>query len=206
MVFWSHITPKGNTGVVGEQLRRDTVDGLPVLIVDNLLPGEQIKRLFNWLHGSAFTRSEAARPDTQAFLHWAFNVPPEECRRLPLYYPALNAISQHLPERGAQRLYRSYCNLSTYGDMLFTHTDAKPGEQGLTALWYIAPQWDTEWGGETLLFDASGDPVVVIGFKPGRLALFDGSILHAGRPPNRICVMPRLTFALKFAPEEASSR
>lgn len=177
------------------------IEGMPVIVADGLLPDEQTRRLFNWLNGSSFTRSEAARPDTQAFLHWAFNIATEDCRKLPLYPQTARAISEYLPELGPHRLYRAYCNLCTYGDMLFTHTDAQPGEQGLTALWYIAPQWDPEWGGETLLFDAAGDPVFVIGFKPGRLAIFDGRILHAGRPPNRVCVLPRLTFALKFAPE-----
>lgn len=188
----------------GKSIRRGSVEGLPVLVLDGLMPDAYTHRLFNWLSNSPFTRSEAARPDTQAFLHWAFNVSIEECRRLPLYLPAVRALEEHLPDRGRQRLCRAYCNLCAYGDMLFTHTDSQPGEPGLTALWYIAPQWDTEWGGETLLFDESGDPQFVIGFKPGRLAIFDARIRHAGRPPSRVCVIPRLTFALKFGPEPAA--
>lgn len=180
------------------------MDGLPAVVVDGLIPESRTQQLFHWLNGQPFTRSEAARPDTQAFLHWAFNVSLDDCRRLPLFRPTMRALAEALPERGPQRLYRAYCNLSTYGDMLFTHTDSQPGEEGLTALWYLAPQWDPEWGGETLLFDESGDPLFVIGFKPGRLAIFDARIRHAGRPPSRVCVLPRLTFALKFGPEKAA--
>lgn len=194
---------EGKAKVAENGVRKGEVEGMPLVVLDGLLPNEQTVRLFNWLSGSPFTRSEAARPDTQAFLHWAVNVPPRDCRNLPLYQPTVDALAHHLPENGPQRLYRSYCNLCSYGDMLFTHTDAKPGEQGLTALWYIAPQWDMEWGGETLFFDTAGDPVFVIGFKPGRLAIFDARIRHAGRPPNKVCVLPRLTFAMKFAPETA---
>jgi hypothetical protein len=34
--------------------------------------------------------------------------------------------------------------------------------------------------------------------RPGWLAVFDGELLHAGRPPNRNCYMPRFTLALKL--------
>lgn len=184
-----------------DNVRRGSVDGLPALVVDGLMSAAEAARLFQWLKGQPFTRNEFARPDTQAFLHWAYNLSVADCERLPLYPATLEAIRTHLPERGAQRCYRSYCNLSTYGDMLFTHTDSQPGVEELTALWYIAPRWDLEWGGETVLFNSRGDAEFVANPRPGRLLIFDGRIRHAGRPPSRVCVIPRLTFALKFEPE-----
>lgn len=84
--------------------------------------------------------------------------------------------------------------------MLFTHTDALPGQKGLTALWYIAPEWNVEWGGETLFYDSGLDAVAVVTPRPGRLVVFDGSITHVGRPPNRICYVPRYTLAFKLEP------
>lgn len=183
------------------RLRRASVDGLPVLVVDGLVTPAESANLYRWLTGQSFTRSEFARPDTQAFLHWAYNLSVADCQRLPLYRATLQAFQSYLPERGAQRCYRAYCNLSTFGDMLFTHTDSEPGVEELTALWYIAPRWDLEWGGETVLFNSDGDAEFLASPRPGRLLLFDGRIRHAGRPPNRICVIPRLTFALKFEPE-----
>lgn len=187
------------------KLRRATVDGLPVLVLDGQLGQAPTAQLFQWLNGQPFTRSEVAREDTQSFRHWAWNLSVVECERLPLYAPTLRALAAHLPERGAQRCYRAYCNLSAYGDMLFTHTDSRPGVEELTALWYISPRWDIEWGGETLLYNAEGDAEVVVSPRPGRLLVFDGRIRHAGRPPSRICVIPRLTFALKFEPRSAQS-
>lgn len=180
--------------------RYGMVDGLPVIVRDGLMSEAANLRLFQWLCDSPFTRDEVARPDTQAFRHWALGVTPEECKRLPLYAPTERALQADLAQRGPQRLYRAYCNLCAYGDMLFTHTDSQPGREGLTALWYICPRWDVEWGGETLLFNADGDAEFVVSPRPGRLLLFDARIRHAGRPPNRICVLPRLTFALKFEP------
>lgn len=184
-----------NTGV-----RYAQVAGRPVVAIDGLMTPDEAARLFERLSEAPFTRNEVARPETQAFRHWAWNLEVVECMRMSLYTQAVRTIAGYFPERGPQRLYRAYCNLSTYGDMLFTHTDAHPNAEGLTALWYIAPRWDTEWGGETLFFDDAGDAQFVVSPRPGRLVIFDGCICHAGRPPSRICTMPRLTFALKFVP------
>lgn len=82
--------------------------------------------------------------------------------------------------------------------MSFTHTDVKDGGRGVTALWYVAPKWDVEWSGETILYDRHRDAIACVTPRPGRLAIFDASILHAGRPPNRICYAPRYTLTFKF--------
>lgn len=174
------------------------MDGFPLIVVDGLLGAAEINRWYESLCGVAFTRSEVARPETQAFKHWAWAITLEKCRQLPFHQLAQDAIQRCLGQRGPQRLYRAYCNLCTYGDMLFTHTDSQPEAEELTALWYIAAKWDVEWGGETVFFDSDGDAKAIVSPKPGRLAIFDGRIRHAGRPPNRICTEPRLTFALKF--------
>jgi hypothetical protein len=180
--------------------RRAVVDGFPALTIDGLMSTEESTRLFQWLCAQPFTRTEIAREDTRAFRHWVWNIPVEDCARMPLYKAATSAVAAYLPERGAQRCVRTYCNSSGYGDMLFTHTDMQPDSEGLTALWYITPNWDIEWGGETLLFNAAGDAEFVASPRPGRLLVFDGRIRHAGRAPNRVCAIPRLTFALKFLP------
>jgi len=51
-----------------------------------------------------------------------------------------------------------------------------------------------------MLYDHNQDAVACVTPRPGRLAIFDGTILHAGRPPNRICYAPRYTLAFKLAP------
>ena len=73
-----------------------------------------------------------------------------------------------------------------------------PTARELTALWFLCERWDTEWGGETLFYDATGDAQIAVTPKPGRLLLFDGAIRHAGKPPNRNCPVARYTFAIKL--------
>lgn len=178
--------------------RAALVDGRPVKVFDGLVSVRDVQSFFEQLLSSPFTRSEVARPDTQAFRHWAINFSLPAFQKMPLYQPTLLAVSQYFGDYGRLVPYRVYCNMSSYGDMLFTHTDALPGDKELTALWFITPRWDIEWGGETLFFNTRTDAEFVVSPSPGRLVLFDGAIRHAGRPPSRICTQPRFTFAVKF--------
>lgn len=177
--------------------RTHAIEGREIRVYDGLLEQPDLYALTSMFDKGAFTRSEWARDDTTAFRHWVTNIPLETSARLPVYAPMLKAI-EDFDRSGSYRAYRSYCNHAAYGDMLFTHTDARPGEGGLTALWYVAPLWDVEWGGETLFFNSSMDAEVAVSPRPGRLVIFDGSIVHVGRPPNRICYAPRYTLAFKF--------
>jgi hypothetical protein len=175
------------------------IDGRPLKIYDDLVPLPEVKRLTNAFLNAAFVCDEVARPDTYAARHWQLTIPLETARQLVVFQPTLKVL-QDFPERSHYRILRVYCNHASYGDMLFTHTDVHEGKEGLTALWYIAPEWNVEWGGETMLYDRNQDAVACITPRPGRLAIFDGTILHAGRPPNRICYAPRYTLAFKLEP------
>ena len=179
--------------------RRHQVDGREVCVYDGLLPHEQVVVLTSMFDEGAFTRTEWARPDTAAVRHWALNIPLEVGSRLAVYEPMMRAV-QELMAGKSYRIYRCYCNHASYGDVLFTHTDCEPQARDLTALWYVAPQWDVEWGGETLFYNRQADAEVAVTPRPGRLVIFDGTIQHAGRPPNRNCYAPRYTLAYKLEP------
>jgi hypothetical protein len=177
--------------------RRFEVAGRPVAVYDGLLPGPVLSQLVAAIEASPFTRSEVATPESAQYKHWAMNVRLEQLASSPLLGMAQPAIDEFRPGR-RYRCYRAYCNHASYGDMLHIHTDAQPQADELTALWYLARDWRPDWGGETLFYDADHDAVAAVSPRPGRLVVFDGSIPHAGRPPNRICVAPRYSFALKY--------
>jgi SM-20-related protein len=179
--------------------RRHSIEGREVRVYDGLLKTNEIQGLTAALQNGAFTRTEFARAETSAFRHWVLNIAIEAAAQLPIYQPTLSAAGD-FAAHSAYRIYRCYCNYATYGDMLFTHTDCPPGSGELTALWFITPQWNVEWGGETVFFDSSMDAQVAVSPRPGRLVLFDGSLPHVGRPPNRICYAPRYTLAYKLQP------
>lgn len=175
------------------------IDGRLLRVYDGLIALEDVRQLTNALMAGAFVCDEVARPDTYGARHWQLGISGAVVQRLPVYQPTLDALHD-FPQRSGYRIQRVYCNCSTYGDMLFTHTDVQDGKRGVTALWYVAPKWDVEWGGETMLYDRNHDAVACVTPRPGRLAIFDGTILHAGRPPNRVCYAPRYTLAFKFEP------
>lgn len=178
---------------------RAQIEGKSLAVYDGLLDKPELEKLTGVMYKSGFTRNEVARPDVAAFRHWASEIPVEALRQLPVWEPTRHALEQFNPGRRYD-VYRSYVNANFYGDMLFTHTDCLPGSDELTALWYLCTVWDHEWGGETLFFDSRNDARAVVSPRPGRLAIFNGNLTHAGRPPSRICVEPRFTLALKLQP------
>ena len=182
--------------------RAQSIQGHVIRVYDGLVALPAIKQLTTAFMKAGFARTEIARPDTGGYRHWVTEIPLETAAELQVYQPTMDAV--HDFEHAVKyRVYRSYCNYAAYGDMLFTHTDCRPEEQDLTALWYIAPEWNVEWGGETLFFNSQMDAEAVVTPRPGRLVVFDGTITHVGRPPNRICYAPRYTLAFKLEPLNA---
>lgn len=176
------------------------VEGRPIRVYDGLVPLPHIKQLTDAFMAANFVRDEVARADTNAFRHWELNIPLDTAPQLAVYRPTLEALRE-FPGGAGARLQRCYCNHASYGDMLFIHTDVQANQRPVvTALWYVAPEWNPEWGGETLFYDAQLDAVAVVTPRPGRLVIFDGAIPHVGRPPNRVCYAPRYTLAFKMDP------
>jgi hypothetical protein len=185
--------------------RQHSIEGQQVRVYDGLLKANEIQGLTTALDNGAFTRSEFARPETAHFRHWALNIAMETATQLPLYQPT-RAAAEEFSGHSEYQIYRCYCNYAAYGDMLFTHRDCAPGAREVTALWFIAPEWNVEWGGETVFFDSGMDAQVAVSPRPGRLVMFDGSLTHVGRPPNKICLMPRYTLAFKLQTQNTASR
>jgi SM-20-related protein len=183
---------------ISQLTRQGSIEGKGLWVFDDLVEPREIAALTTAFDNGAFTRNEIARPETAQYKHWALNVALEVAQQLPIHRPMLDALATVAPPGVRHRAYRAYCNYAAYGDVLFTHTDALPGSTELTALWFIAREWNVEWGGETLFFNSRQDAEFVVSPRPGRLCIFDGTLLHCGRPPSRICFSPRYTFAYKL--------
>ena len=177
--------------------RHAQVDGRDVFVFDGLISGEESTRYFQTLSRASFMRTEYARSDTQEFRHWVCEMPLENLSKISLW-PATQAAAAAARPGEQYQAYRVYTNFASHGDVLLSHFDALPDEKELTALWFLCETWDTEWGGETLFYDSSGDAQLAVSPRPGRLLLFDGAIRHAGKPPNRNCYVSRFTFAIKL--------
>ena len=123
------------------------VDDRPIHVFDNLISKAVLNETYMALKMAPFTLTEIARPDVEKYRHWAHNMPLEIAQKFPLVLIANNVIKSQFKER--YRAYRSYCNVATYGDMLYPHTDCLPDTNEMTALWFVQNEWNYEWGGET---------------------------------------------------------
>ena len=174
------------------------ISGYNLYIFDDVITPDENNKIARIFMESSFTRTESDRDDTSHIKSWAGEIDQESIKRFPIYCKSTELLFSCFPSE-SYRMYRSYCNVAFYGDMLFTHKDSDEDEGSTcTALWFIGLKWDVEWGGETIFFNNQKDAEIAVSPKPGRVVLFDGRILHAGRPPNRVCFEPRFTVALKF--------
>lgn len=172
------------------------VEGRSIFVIDGALPSWEVAILEAALREGRFRHTEVAREDTAQFKHWVIELSGASLGAPSLLDVTQRAVAQFFGT--GYQPFRVYCNVALFGDMLMTHEDCRPGDDVITALWYVSTKWDVEWGGETLFFDGAKDAAFVVSPKPGRLAIFDGAITHAGRPPSRICYEPRFTLAFKL--------
>lgn len=171
-----------------------------IWVFDNLLTLDHVKQLNLALKGSAYRRTEVATPASANITHHSVEFSAEQIQQLGLVKPTLFAMQQLEPGT-VFNIHRQYCNACYFGDLLLPHRDAMPGQRDVTALWYLNSEWDMAWGGATQFFDEATATAISVLPRPGRLALFDGELLHVGLPPNRQCFEPRLTLAIKLFPK-----
>ena len=180
--------------------RHGRIGDRDIWVFDGLLPMHSVTTMVNALDRAPFTRTEVATPETPQYRHWACEMDLRVLTGLPLYQATLKALAHTIPDR-RYRAYRAYTNYASHGDVLMIHTDSQPGADEYTALWYLANDWDADWGGETVFYDDDRDARFIVSPRPGRLVVFDGSIPHAGRPPARHCTSARYSFAIKLERE-----
>jgi 2OG-Fe(II) oxygenase superfamily len=96
------------------------------------------------------------------------------------------------------KLLRFYLDAHTYGTDGWPHTDSERADD-LTVVAYLNAEWKPEWGGETVVFDASHDVVAATLPRPNRLLTFPSNLLHAPRPVSKVFSDIRVVLVVKFA-------
>lgn len=83
---------------------------------------------------------------------------------------------------------------NTYGQDGDVHTD-HPDDDHVTCVIYLNKKWDSNWGGETIIFEDS--PTTVIP-KPGTAVIFSSKYPHVGKAPSRSCGQLRSVLAIQL--------
>jgi len=166
-----------------------------IQVLDESVPG--VLRFAAWEAVCAkrwYFGNQSNGPEDPAF--WKMDL--EEVPAITAVYDAVRARCEELA-RGPLVVLRQYANGHTYGLGGQAHADdARPGHY--TCLYYPMPDWNPDWGGETVFHHQAGDIALAVLPKPGRAVFFDSRILHSGRAPSRAFGGLRVTVAFKLGP------
>jgi SM-20-related protein len=101
-------------------------------------------------------------------------------------------------------LVRCYANAHTFGLDGSIHRDNPKDVPMVTTLVYCHRFWPLPWGGETLFYSDDCESITATTFpKPGRIAMFHGSMPHAARSPTRLCRELRVSLVFKSMKADA---
>lgn len=118
---------------------------------------------------------------------------------------ALKELENWLQTRAGDgyQIQRIYANGQTAGLDGRFHADSQQAGD-FTLLVFAIPEWKPEWGGEFVLRPEGREPIYILP-KPNRALLFDATIPHMGRGPNRGCYELRVSVAFKLEAQNVKS-
>lgn len=109
---------------------------------------------------------------------------------------AWDHIQKHIT--GPSALLRCYTNSHTFGVEGYPHTDSRR-EADKTILIYMTPDWQRNWGGETVVYH--GNEIAHSELPHyGSGLIFHGADWHCARAVTRICPAQRITLMFKYSP------
>lgn len=184
----------------------------PATVYDNLLRPEEQSAIWAYLSlpGWSFGGYSADGGDRYLYKHFAGFVADgreqrtaqaieeELMNRAPIIAQLWQALKAGPLEGNS--LARCYANGMTGGVEGGLHLDSNISTH-LTSIYYPHPSWEPNFGGETLLFNDSGDEILAAIYpRPNRLVVFAGTIPHVARPMSRRCPDLRITLMFKTMP------
>lgn len=171
--------------------------GKDIFVFDDVINRNDIASFYNMIEKLSFTRNEYDNKGEPYCIFSTDLIPDKVESQLQIGLMARRLINECFVEGANYILYRSYLNMSHYGDMSYPHRDCHLNEQDITILYYPNITWDRLWGGGTTFYE-DGESRLLITPKPGRFVVFPGNIEHKGEIPTRICNVSRFSFALKY--------
>ena len=178
------------------KIRRSLISGRELFVCDNLVDEMMVKQVGALVRTLHYVRKEKSRPGVPG-LAAVSDILAERIAADPFLCSLRQTVERLFPnERFSDQ--RAYVNCSVYGDSYYLHRDCAAQEQHVTALYYANPEWQPDWGGETIYYDDEEDAELAITPRPGRLVIARGAVLHRGHVPARHCYEERYTLVYKL--------
>jgi len=178
------------------KIRKSLISGRELFVFDNIIDEMMVNQVATLVRTLPYMRKEKSRPGVPGLVPIS-EIPQERIATDPFLCSLRQAVERIFPmERFSDQ--RAYVNCSVYGDSYYLHRDCAPEEQHVTALYYANPEWQPDWGGETIYFNDEEDAELAISPRRGRLVIARGAVLHRGSVPTRSCYEERYTLAYKL--------
>lgn len=184
-------------------------------VIDDLLPSDLKEKLFetiSWVPVYFLNRGHRYKSH-ELDIHWYYPLISAD----DLYSDDVESTFRTFPDSlspvidawdcvktaigGRIRLYECTISANTFGTEGFPHHDIEDRERRrnhVLVIIYCNPEWKTEWAGETVFFDDSGEIISAVMPKPGRVLVVRGDRLHVGRSVSRICPYDRRVLVFKM--------
>lgn len=205
-LFRDHQYAKAQDDACGLIVRRHVLSGREILVLDGCANRRWIYAAHRWFFQLPYRRVDADTLETTFSRHWIATFAPawDQVQVVPLF-ARLASLAIAVSDEHEAKIRRLDGYSATFGDLPLLHRDLEVG-RGLTALFYGNAEWETDWGGETVFCDDSGEAMILVPPRPGRLVVFDGALLHRAGAPSRACHEARYALVFKFALPEFDRR
>lgn len=169
-------------------LSKINIDDEKVIIIDGLFPSwfityvhRQVMDASGWRFGHyTSVRPEMREKETPCFSQRVFPEPQSPLSNDSLFpmifYAATDTISSNL------QLGEILINGQQHFHNTLYHQDCK--DNGLTMLYYVNKDSKESWDGETCI--KTGEDIIEVTPKPGRISLFLGNLFHKGKSFNDV--------------------
>lgn len=169
-----------------------------VHVFDDVLVGPARTRVDGFCRLLPFTRirygfRDAADADLRHGHQWVHPVAPDERPFLPL--EKLHRLAEQATGEPLE-VGRVHVNCIQPGDDRYPHIDDSTGRV-VVAVYFANDDWQSDWMGELTFFDGD-EAAQVVAPRPGRVVVFDGTLLHRGGVPLPGCPDVRYAIAHKF--------
>jgi hypothetical protein len=178
------------------KIRKSMISGRELFVCDHMIDPLMVQKVGALVRTMHYLRKEKSRPGVPG-LAAVCDIPMDRIGADPFLLAIRQLVERLFPNEQFSD-QRAYVNCSVYGDSYYLHRDCQPHERHVTALYYANPEWQADWGGETLYFTDEEDAELAISPRAGRLVVARGALLHRGSVPTRICHEERYTLAYKL--------